>query len=69
MHGLNGGERGIRTLDTTLWSYAPLAGEYLQPLGHLTVFFLFVCELYNLSFLCQIFFQKKIKFDEQLCVF
>ena len=32
-----GGEEGIRTLDTTFWSYAPLAGEYLQPLGHLSV--------------------------------
>ena len=33
---MGGGEKGIRTLDTTLWSYAPLAGEYLQPLGHLS---------------------------------
>ncbi len=29
----NGGERGIRTLDTLL-TYTPLAGERLQPLGH-----------------------------------
>ena len=27
----------VRTLDTTFRSYAPLAGEYLQPLGHLSV--------------------------------
>ena len=32
----SGGEKGIRTLDTTFRSYAPLAGEYLQPLGHLS---------------------------------
>ena len=32
----NGGEGGIRTLDTGL-GYTPLAGERLQPLGHLTV--------------------------------
>ena len=30
-----GGERGIRTLDT-LSTYTPLAGERLQPLGHLS---------------------------------
>ena len=30
---LNGGEGGIRTLDTLL-TYTPLAGERLQPLGH-----------------------------------
>ncbi len=30
-----GGERGIRTLDTRL-TYTPLAGERLQPLGHLS---------------------------------
>ena len=33
--GLNGGERGIRTLDRGL-TYTPLAGERLQPLGHLS---------------------------------
>ena len=33
--GLHGGEGGIRTLDTGL-GYTPLAGERLQPLGHLT---------------------------------
>ena len=33
---LNGGERGIRTLDRGL-AYTPLAGERLQPLGHLSV--------------------------------
>ncbi len=31
----NGGEGGIRTLDTGL-GYTPLAGERLQPLGHFT---------------------------------
>ncbi len=34
---LSGGERGIRTLDTRL-TYTPLAGERLQPLGHLSNF-------------------------------
>jgi hypothetical protein len=33
---LTGGERGIRTLDTPFWAYAPLAGECLRPLGHLS---------------------------------
>ena len=32
---LYGGERGIRTLDRGL-TYTPLAGERLQPLGHLS---------------------------------
>ena len=31
----NGGERGIRTLDGLL-THTPLAGERLQPLGHLS---------------------------------
>ena len=31
----SGGEEGIRTLDTLL-TYTPLAGERLQPLGHLS---------------------------------
>jgi hypothetical protein len=31
----DGGERGIRTLDRGL-TYTPLAGERLQPLGHLS---------------------------------
>ena len=31
----NGGEEGIRTLDTLL-THTPLAGERLQPLGHLS---------------------------------
>ena len=31
-----GGEGGIRTLDTSLSSYAPLAGACLRPLGHLS---------------------------------
>ena len=31
----NGGEEGIRTLDTLL-AYTPLAGEPLRPLGHLS---------------------------------
>jgi hypothetical protein len=30
-----GGERGIRTLDGLL-THTPLAGERLQPLGHLS---------------------------------
>ena len=30
-----GGERGIRTLDELL-THTPLAGERLQPLGHLS---------------------------------
>ena len=30
---IDGGEGGIRTLDTLL-TYTPLAGERLQPLGH-----------------------------------
>ena len=33
---ISGGERGIRTLDTPFWAYAPLAGECLRPLGHLS---------------------------------
>ena len=33
---LSGGERGIRTLDTGFGPYAPLAGECLRPLGHLS---------------------------------
>ena len=32
---LSGGERGIRTLDGLL-THTPLAGERLQPLGHLS---------------------------------
>lgn len=32
---MNGGEEGIRTLDTLL-TYTPLAGERLRPLGHLS---------------------------------
>ena len=35
----DGGEGGIRTLDTRL-TYTPLAGERLQPLGHFSEFFL-----------------------------
>ena len=31
-----GGERGIRTLDGVLCPHTPLAGERLQPLGHLS---------------------------------
>ena len=31
-----GGERGIRTLDGALRPHTPLAGERLQPLGHLS---------------------------------
>ena len=34
---LYGGEGGIRTLDTRL-TYTPLAGERLQPLGHVSFF-------------------------------
>src|SRR5215471_6727159 len=33
---VHGGERGIRTLDTPFWAYAPLAGECLRPLGHVS---------------------------------
>ena len=32
----NGGERGIRTLDTGLSPYASLAGKCLRPLGQLS---------------------------------
>ena len=32
----NGGERGIRTLDTDLSPYASLAGKCLRPLGQLS---------------------------------
>ena len=37
MNGLltDGGERGIRTLDEVI-PHTPLAGERLQPLGHLS---------------------------------
>ena len=34
----NGGERGIRTLDTGLSPYASLAGKCLRPLGQLSVY-------------------------------
>ena len=34
-HILTGGDGGIRTLDTRL-TYTPLAGERLQPLGHVS---------------------------------
>jgi hypothetical protein len=37
----NGGERGIRTLDTDLSPYASLAGKCLRPLGQLSVLLLF----------------------------
>ena len=37
---INGGEGGIRTLDTLL-TYTPLAGERLQPLGHFSEFCLY----------------------------
>ena len=36
--GCFGGEGGIRTLDTGFSPYAPLAGECLRPLGHLSVY-------------------------------
>jgi hypothetical protein len=42
---LDGGEGGIRTLDTRL-TYTPLAGERLQPLGH----FSGGCESYHSEF-------------------
>src|SRR5436190_12285878 len=32
----SGGDAGIRTLDTGFGPYAPLAGECLRPLGHLS---------------------------------
>ncbi len=35
---IDGGEGGIRTLDTLL-TYTPLAGERLQPLGHFSKIF------------------------------
>ena len=41
---LDGGEGGIRTLDTLL-TYTPLAGERLQPLGHFSRFCLFRSDL------------------------
>ena len=31
-----GGDEGIRTLDTSFSPYAPLAGECLRPLGHIS---------------------------------
>ena len=31
-----GGDEGIRTLDTSFGPYAPLAGECLRPLGHIS---------------------------------
>ena len=34
--GYSGGDAGIRTLDTPFWAYAPLAGECLRPLGHVS---------------------------------
>ena len=33
---VGGGERGIRTLDGAFEPHTPLAGERLQPLGHLS---------------------------------
>ena len=33
---LDGGDEGIRTLDTSFGPYAPLAGECLRPLGHIS---------------------------------
>ena len=39
--GESGGERGIRTLDRVL-TYTPLAGERLQPLGHLSTLYIVV---------------------------
>ena len=32
----DGGDEGIRTLDTSFGPYAPLAGECLRPLGHIS---------------------------------
>lgn len=32
----SGGDEGIRTLDTSFSPYAPLAGECLRPLGHIS---------------------------------
>src|SRR5579862_5566753 len=34
-----GGDGGIRTLDAAFWPHAPLAGECLRPLGHVSVCF------------------------------
>ncbi len=33
----SGGDEGIRTLDTSFGPYAPLAGECLRPLGHISM--------------------------------
>ncbi len=39
----NGGEAGIRTPDAAFDRILPLAGERLQPLGHLTTHASFEC--------------------------
>src|SRR5690349_15221120 len=36
-HPRYGGDEGIRTLDAAFWPHAPLAGECLRPLGHVSV--------------------------------
>jgi hypothetical protein len=43
---VNGGERGIRTLDTGLSPYASLAGKCLRPLGHLSAKGVILLEYY-----------------------
>ena len=48
--GLAGGEGGIRTLDELL-THTPLAGERLQPLGHLSALFTLCFLLLTLALL------------------
>ena len=45
---MDGGERGIRTLDRRL-SYTPLAGERLQPLGHLSATYQYIINFINIA--------------------
>ncbi len=47
----NGGEGGIRTLDTLL-TYTPLAGERLQPLGHFSGVFYCLTNCSVIYFAC-----------------
>ena len=37
VQSLGGGDGGIRTLDAAFWPHAPLAGECLRPLGHVSL--------------------------------
>ena len=58
-----GGERGIRTLDASFSSHAPLAGECLRPLGHFSKLLLLLRDVYYTCTdkLCQIIFMKNMK--------